>query len=264
MREIKYKKIFVLIGCVSLQLVIIFLPNMNALAEMSSASFKIPTDVVSIGGGRGTSSSFIVEDTVGEAATGEDIGASGTPSPNYRLCAGFQCMGISSFLSFSVKEGLSSPGTDGAGVALGGLTPGSVKTSDGSSINSIFLTGASQAASTVIQVKSLNAALKSATNPTATLPSATADLSTAARGYGLCIFSATNLTKTFPYNDADCDRSTLHKVGIVDTSRRTVLSSTGAFQDGDAEVLVKAKSSTTTAAATDYADTLTFTMTSTY
>lgn len=260
MPQIKYKKVFGLIGCVSLQLTLIFLPNLYALAEMSSASFKIPSDVISIGGGRGASTSFIVEDTIGEAATGEDA-----DSTSYKLCAGFQCMGAqASFLSFDVKEGTSSPGASGAGVALGEITTAAVKTSNGSTINSIFITGESSEGSTVIQVTSKNASLKSASIPTATVDSVT-DVALAAgeEGYGLCIFSVTSLTKTAPYNGT-CDKTTGHSIGIVDGTSRTILSAAGLFENGAAEILVKASVSPTTPGAPDYADILTFVMTTTY
>ncbi len=259
MPQIKYKKIFGLIGCVSLQLVLILLPTYHVLAEMSSASFKIPSDVVSIGGGRGTSASFIVEDTIGEDATGEGIN-----SASFSLCAGFQCMASESFLSFSIKEGTSSPGSAGAGVNLGTLTTSAVATSNGSTINSIFITGESSAGSTVIQVRSLNSSLKSTSTPSATIDSATdASLTAGEEGYGVCVFSATNLTSSAPYNGT-CDKTTGHSTGLVNGTPQTILSAPGYFQSGAAEILVKAAITALIPGLPDYADTLTFIMTTTY
>jgi len=261
MPQIKHKRLIRFFGCFSLQLLLIFLPNFDVLAEMSSASFKIPSDVVSVGGGRAASASFIVEDTIGEAATGED-----PSSASYKMCAGFQCLAQGSFLSFSVKEGTSSPGTAGAGVALGGLTSSAVATSGAGSptVNSIFITGESSAGSSVIQVRSANAALKSTSIPTAAINSVTdATLTAGEEEYGLCVFSVSNLTASAPYNGT-CDKTTGHSIGIVDGTTRTILTAAGLFQNGAAEILVKASVTSVTPAAPDYADTLTFTMTTTY
>lgn len=53
---------------------------------MESANYKIRSDSINFGGGRGTSTSYTLEDTVGEIATGP------SESNTYRLRAGYQQM----------------------------------------------------------------------------------------------------------------------------------------------------------------------------
>lgn len=237
-----------------------------AVAEtMSSTNYKVQTDVMSIGGARSTSASFVVEDTLGDLATGEDLA-----SANFEACAGYQCFQGAPFISFSVKEGTASPGTTGAGVALGTLTTGAVTTSNGTTINSIFITAEGNAGGgTVVTVRDANAGLKR-TSTTDTIPSATATLVAGTAGYGICVFSNTQhadsptaFGKVAPFNGS-CDKTSNHAVGGLTTLPQNILSSTGALKGGTAEILVKAARSGSTAAGSDYADTLTFIATGTY
>src|SRR5512143_1682723 len=98
--------------------------------SMSSTNYKIQADIMSVGGGRSTSTNYVGDDTVGDLATGGDLS-----SASYQACAGYECFQGAPYISFSVKQGTSAPGTAGAGVALGALSTGSVATSDGSTIN---------------------------------------------------------------------------------------------------------------------------------
>ena len=63
--------------------------------EMSSGSYKIKSDSVNIGGLQGGSASYIVEDTLGEIATGDGS------STNFTLHAGYQQM-QTSYLAITV------------------------------------------------------------------------------------------------------------------------------------------------------------------
>lgn len=232
---------------------------------MSSANYKIQADVMSIGGNRSTSTNFVAEDTVGDLATGEDL-----QSANFKACAGYQCFQGAPYISFSVKEGTSAPGMVGANVALGTLSTGAVTTSDGSSINSAFITAESNAYfGSVITVKDANTGLKRISDPS-TIASSTATLVAGTAGFGICVFSNTQdgdsptaLGKSAPFAST-CTKTTGHSVGGLTTSPQTILSSAGALKGGSAEVLVKAAVSVTSAAGNDYADTVTFVMTSTY
>jgi hypothetical protein len=90
-----------------------------------------------------------------------------------------------------------------------------------------------------------------------TIASATSDLLVVSIGYGLQGVSATQtsggpFTFVSPYNGAG------QNVGIVDTTFRTVLTSTAPLVGGRASLQTKAKITDTTPAAEDYADTLTF------
>lgn len=238
-----------------------------AFAEtMSSTNFKIQTDVMSIGGNRSTSTNFIADDTVGDLATGEDL-----TSTNFRGCAGYECFKGTPYLSFSVKEGTSAPGTAGVGVALGTAVPGAVATSDGSSINSIFITLESNASGgTVVTTRDANAALARISTPSSTILSATATLVGGTAGYGICVFSNTQhvdsptaFSKIAPYAST-CTKTTGHSVGGLTTTAQTILQATGALKGGSAEILVKAAISSTTPAGADYADTVTFIATGTF
>ena len=232
---------------------------------MSSASYKVQADVISVGGGNSTSASFAAEDTLGDLATGEDLA-----SASFQSCAGYQCFIQPPYISFSVKQGVASPGTTGAGVPLGTLTTSTVTTSDGSTINSVFITTETNAHNGVaVTVRDANGGLKR-TSTADTIASATATLVAGTAGFGLCVFSVTqhadsptSLSKASPYSST-CTKTTGHAVGAVSTSAQDILISTGAIKGGDAEILVKAAISAVTAAGTDYADTLTFIATGTY
>lgn len=232
---------------------------------MSSTNYKVQADTLSIGGNRSTSTNFTVEDTLGEMATGE-----GLASANFEACSGYQCFQTTPYITFSVTQGTSSPGTAGAGVALGTLTTGSVKTSDGSAINSIFITAESNAAGgTIVRVKDTNTGLKRISTAD-TIASATATLVAGTAGYGICVFSVaqhaespTSLAKISPFDGA-CTKTTSHAVGGLTTSTQPILQSTGALKGGSSEILVKAAVSSSTPAGNDYADTLTFIATGTY
>ncbi len=232
---------------------------------MSSASYKVQADVISIGGGNSTSASFAAESTVGDLATGENLA-----SASFEACAGYQCFLQPPYISFSVKQGTASPGTAGAGVTLGTLTTGAVTTSDGSTVNSVFVTAESNANDgLVVTVRDTNNGLKR-DSTSDTIASATATLVAGTAGYGLCVFSVTQhadspntLTKASPYNGT-CTKTSGHDVGGVSTSSQNILTSAGAIKGGDSEILVKAAISAITAAGIDYGDTLTFVATGTY
>lgn len=83
---------------------------------MQSSSYRIESDSVNMGGARSTSTTYTLEDTVGEIATGDSASAA------YRLGAGYQHTLID-YLSLSVSPDIELSPT------LGGLTGG---TSNGS------------------------------------------------------------------------------------------------------------------------------------
>lgn len=105
-------------------------------------------------------------------------------------------------------------------------------------------------------VRDQYAGLQSA-KTTFTINSATADLASASIGYGLQGSSATQtsggpFTLVSPYNGSG------DNVGVVDTTFRTVLTSSAPLIGGRASLQTKAKITDTTPAAEDYVDTLTF------
>jgi hypothetical protein len=229
-------------------------------AGMSSSNYSVPSDSVNFGGTYSASGTYQVWDSIGETADGGEL--SGT---TFKACAGFQCLVGESFITFTVTQGTSAPGTAGTGVGFGTLTPGSVATSNGSSINSIFMTLEAVAIGGVeVTVVSENSALARTSAPLSTIDSATANLSVATEGYGLCVESVSedagspsSLDEASPYDSA-CDKTTNHNVGIVDGTTRPIITTSGHVVGGSAEVLVKTKASGSTPGGSDYADTLTF------
>ncbi len=87
-------------------------------ASMDSASYSIQSDSVNFGGELGTSTSYSIEDTLGEVATGNSSSAS------YKLKAGYQQMQ-------EVYVAVSVSGDVTMSPSIGGLSGG---TSDGSTI----------------------------------------------------------------------------------------------------------------------------------
>lgn len=240
--------------------------NGIALAAMSSTNYSVVKDSLNFGGDYSSSDNYKATDTIGDTATGE-----GLSSENYSLASGFQPYGSAGYITFSVKEGTSSPGSTGAGVALGSLSTGSVTTSDGSSVNSIFITAEGNGTGGLaVSVVNDSAGLASVSVPADVIASASATLSAGSEGFGICVFSITEdaaspttFETTSPY-DGSCDKSSNHAVGIVDTSTREVMSSTGELKSGSSEVLVKAAVASDTPAHDDYVSTLTFIATATY
>ncbi len=146
-------------------------------------------------------------------------------------------------LSFSVSP---------SSVAFGTLNVGTVTTaSPNTSIT--YATNAESGGN--VYVSSKNGGLK--TSVTATLlTSATADLSSVSSGYGAQGSGATQssggpFSTQSPYNGAS------NNVGNLLTSFLPIFNTAGPVVGGSASVVLKAKSSATTPAASDYADTLT-------
>ena len=192
-------------------------------------------------------------------------------SENYGACSGFQCVGDASYLSFSVKQGTSKPGVTSAGVALGLLDIGTVVTSNGSSVNSIFVTADSSADNgLVVTVRDEYGGLARQSAPSQVIVSATETIAPGNEGFGLCVFSAdedassdTTFDAVSPYSSS-CNKTDQHAVGLVNTSPQIILQSSGRLISGDAEILVKGAVGATTAAGDDYSDVLTFIATATY
>ncbi len=249
----------------SFSMIVVFSGAVKA-ERMSSSNYVIQADAMGIAGGSSTSTNYWVIDTLGEVATGENL-----QSTNYRGCAGFECFQEEPYISFVVRQGTSAPGSSGAGVNLGVLSPSTVKTSDGATVNSIFLTVESNAAHGVIaSVRSQNAGLQRTSNALANIPSSTVALVPGVEGYGVCVFSAaedglspTVFVENAPY-DGTCTTTTGHDVGIVDETPRAILSSAGQLKGGESEILVKASAGIWTEAGDDYVDTLTFILSATY
>lgn len=239
--------------------------NVSFADTMSSANYRVQNDNLGVGGNQSSSASYIVDDSIGEFAVGEDLS-----SASYRACNGFECFERLPYITFTVKEGTASPGTAGVGVDLGTITPSAVVTSNGSSVNSIFLSTETNALSGVsVTVRSANAALERISSPTDAIPSSSATLSAGTEGYGVCVSSTaqgsespSSLSVSAPYNGSCAIGS--HAVGIVDTTNRPIVTASGEVKSGEAVVMVKAAVSSSTVDGVDYSDTLTFVASATF
>jgi hypothetical protein len=157
-------------------------------------------------------------------------------------------------------------------VDLGTLSTSGPSGSDNSAIPSIWIdlsTNASGGAT--VTVSSLYQALRSVSNPSDEIASATATLAGGTEGYGICVASATGTQDggdTFAAQGnyaGSCDGATF-AVGALaaDATPANLLVTSGPVSSGRSEVRVGASMSTATPAHPDYTDTLTFTATATY
>jgi hypothetical protein len=152
---------FIGVGLVMAAAFVFLLWDNAALAAMSSTNYSMVKDSLNFGGDYSTSTNYRATDTIGDTATGE-----GLSSTNYELSGGFQPFDSPGYVTFSVDVGTTSPGSAGVPVALGSLSTGSVTTSDGSSINSIFITAeANGTGGLVVSVVNDSAGLASSSVP---------------------------------------------------------------------------------------------------
>jgi len=157
---------------------------------------------------------------------------------------------ISPTLTFSVGTSLTS--TPPYAITFASLPAGVVTT--GNATANIGLTTNALAGGLVYVMSS--GGLTSARAAT-TIPSATADLSVAATGYGAIVATATQssggpFTSMAPFNN------TLNNVGGLTTALQPILTSQAAITGGTSTINLKAKASSTTPSSTDYTDTLIF------
>lgn len=154
-------------------------------------------------------------------------------------------------LSFGVS--LSPPSGPPFSVAFTGLTSGTVYTAGADivlSITSNAMLGGS------VYVNDSNSGLTSA-SASYTIPSATTDLGTANEGYGAMV-SNTSQSSGGPLSVSPPFNGTSNNVGGLSTVLQTLATTSGFVTSGSITVQLKAKASTTTPSATDYADTLTY------
>ena len=105
---------------------IIFLGNSNLNADtMSSSNYKVQVDSLNFGGTRSSSGAYIVEDTLGETATG--VGS----STNYIMGAGYQQMQLVTLSTTPAGNVTMSPSIGGvSGGVANGSTNFTVTTDD--------------------------------------------------------------------------------------------------------------------------------------
>ena len=176
---------------------------------------------------------------------------------------------VNESVTFNIKAGTTNAGSQPYSVPLGILSTAGATYSNGSSTNSIWINiGTNTSGGAIVTVQSANAALKSTSVGTDTIPSATATMAAATANYGLCVKSHTATTGTLnavaPFASS-CSYSATNSVGAVTTSPQTIVNTnSAAINVGVAEVVVNAENSATTPAHTDYGDTLTFIGTGTF
>lgn len=138
-------------------------------------------------------------------------------------------------------------------IAFGALTPGSVMTAS----SKVWLDLASNAESgAFVYVRGLNNGLASATQAH-TIPAVTADLTGQSEGYGIRVAS-TSQTTGGPLAAVSPFVGAGESVGALSTTSQTIIDSSSVpIVGGRASILVKAKVSSMTPAAADYADVIT-------
>lgn len=94
----------------------LLIPLWSAIAAMSSSNYKINIDAVDSGGLRSTSTSYFIEDTAGEDASGV------SSSTNYTMKAGYQQM-YTSAISINSPVDVAMPAVGGLG---GGMSTSSI------------------------------------------------------------------------------------------------------------------------------------------
>jgi hypothetical protein len=101
-------------------------------------------------------------------------------------------------------------------------------------------------------------------NASYTISSATADLGSVSEGYGFQVATTTQ-SAGGPFNAVSPYNLGTQNVGVVDSTTRTILTSSSTpITAGRASISVKAKASTTTPTAADYADTITMIASATF
>jgi alpha-tubulin suppressor-like RCC1 family protein len=183
---------------------------------------------------------------------------------------------ISPTITFDLDAGIAAGETAAPyTVALGALTTSAVNHSDHSGVNSIFAqldTNATSGAQ--VTVLSANAKLKSDSVPSDVIPNDMGTMSAGAANYGICVSTAAPPaagTGTFqpsaPYDAGTCipTGSSNDVKGLSSGVPTPILDSNSApLTGGNAEILVNAAIDTSTAAHSDYTDTLTFVATGTF
>lgn len=127
------------------------------------------------------------------------------------------------------------------------LLTGSIATSP-TNIGVDFSTNADSGGS--VYIYSLSGALTSTHAPSNPITSATADLSSASRGYGAQVISAPSLTISPPFNGS------ANLVGALSTTVQTILSASAPVSSTGSQIQLQVKADNLTPAATDYSDTL--------
>lgn len=134
-----------------------------------------------------------------------------------------------------------------------GLTGGTVFTANADAVLSLDTNSLSGGE---VFVRDSNAGLNSSYAAT-TIVSATADLTSAASGYGAMVTN-TSQSSGGPLSSVSPFDGTVNNVGGLTTSLQKIANTSNPVSGGSITVQLKAKSTTTTPAATDYNDVITF------
>lgn len=172
-------------------------------------------------------------------------------------------------LDTSVADGETDPPYS---VALGAITTGNSKVSGSTdSVNMIIVEGSTNATSgMVVTVRNTNGAngLKSISVPSDDIGSADGTIANGTENYGLCVITAplSGFVRASPYNSGACDTNSETNAiqGLTTTGENILSSSTSPVYNAHAEISVNGAISGVTPAHPDYADTITFIVTSTF
>ena len=211
----------------------------------------------------GGSSVYIMSD--------DQVGVDATVEPSISFDVGAQSASVPCSGAFT---------GDGGVVALGVIPLGQVVSSDVNGVSHICTRLSTNAASgATVTVKSDNAALMSSSNHADLIPSLTANggdnvMHAGTANYGLCADGVSGVADTTPesapvlrndpFKTICTDHTAAGNVGAVTTSAQTIWHVEHATSNAYQSLEVKAAISGTTAAHSDYGDTLTFVATGTF
>ncbi len=145
-------------------------------------------------------------------------------------------------------------GLGGSVVNFGSL-PVNTPTSGASTIKTDFATNANFGGK--VYIYSLNGGLKSL-SLSFTITSATTDLTSAAQGFGAQVPSAPTVGSGGPLSAVSPYNVSSNNVGAIGTTAAVLLTSSSPLTGGNAVTNLMARTASTTPAASDYSDTLTF------
>lgn len=241
--------------------IIINLCNANELMAqiMSSSSYKIQSSSMNCGGGKGTSASYALFDSVCETAAGDSTNSVFSSSTNYALGSGFQAMEDIPHLTVTFSDPDSNNGANT--IAFGTITTSAVVQDQiGVTVTTNAMTGYS---ATLIA----NNAFRSTANTSNKINNVSdGTISAGSAEYGFCTTGSdgqfacspnTNDT-CIPYSGAGSD------LPVCTTAAKTFATNSSWVSSQLTTLSFKAAISAVTPAATDYTQTITIIVTGTF
>jgi hypothetical protein len=260
-----------LLGLLTLSFLVMFFGNAYrtyvSASDLTSTSFIIKDPIIGTGGGYGTSSSFQLISAGNTILSG--VGSSASYTTHYGFLYYSDPTPTITFDIDTASDFSNGESAAPYSVALGALSTGSVKHSDGSTVKMIVLEGDSSG-SVVVTVKNANggSGMVSTSVLGDNINSATATMAAGTENYGLCVATSglAGFSRSTGYSSDSCSlASGTNGVQALSTTTTSIVNSgSSPLVGGHAEVVVNAAISPATAAHPDYTDTITFIATGTF